>query len=89
MIKALALVAAIAVLLILALVAGAFVFLHPGPPDVSSALNYRDMGDAVQVNVSETAHYMDNGSYEVNSTYTTVILDMTRSAATQAMRATG
>ena len=29
--------------------------------------------------MSETAHYMDNGSYEVNSTYTTVILDMTRS----------
>ena len=43
MIKALALVAAIMVLLILALVAGAFIFLYPGPPDDSSALNYRDM----------------------------------------------
>lgn len=72
-----AVVAAFAALLIIVLAGATFVFLSLLPLD-TSALDCRDMGDAVQVNVSETSCYMNNSSYEVNSTYTTIILDLTR-----------
>ncbi len=78
--KIFAVAAAIVALLILVLAVATFVVLLPLPLD-RSVLYYQDMQDAVQVNYSETSFYLGNTSYEANSTYTTVILDMTHGNA--------
>jgi hypothetical protein len=75
--KIFAVVVAIVALLIIVLAVATFAILLPWPM-YRSELNYQNMQDAVQVNYSEMSFYMGNGSHEVNSTYTTVVLDMTR-----------